>query len=461
MIGAPGGTAQPGRGCGSRVDHDILYGSQHCGCAYPVDPMLHGSYWLEEASLPQSPPGPLPGQVDVLIVGAGYTGLSAARETVRAGLSTLVLDRGDIGGGCSGLNGGQVAHSIKPSYEELSGRHGADVAFRIGVEARAAVENLRTLATREGLDCDWRGNGGFYAARTPRHFRMLVKDATSQTAGLEQRISVVEPKDVGRELESDRYHGGLVYHDDASIQPTKLVCALHARATAAGATVHGHCAVTGIERTGAGFSVRTERGIVRARRVLIATNGYTGPLSPWHQRRVIPIGSYQIATEELGTERVRQLIPNGRNVSDSRRVIIYLRPSPDGRRILFGGRAALSETDATRCVPKLLEMLTSVFPSLAGVRATHAWTGFIAYTFDTLPHLGQQDGLYYCMGYCGQGVPSATYYGTRIGQQIAGLAEGRTALDGLAFPTRPLYSGRPWFLVPTILAYRALDAIGW
>jgi glycine/D-amino acid oxidase-like deaminating enzyme len=175
---------------------------------------------------------------------------------------------------------------------------------------------------------------------------------------------------------------------------------------------------------------------------------------------VIPIGSYQIATEPLGVERVRSLIPEGRNVVDSRRVVVYFRPSPDGERIIFGGRAALAEKDPLACVPRLKAMLTRIFPQLKPARITHAWVGWVAYTFDTMPHLGQRGGVYYCMGYCGQGVPLAPYFGRKIGQQMAGLEEGRTALDDLPFASRPYYFGTPWFLAPSVWAYRTMDAVG-
>jgi len=194
--------------------------------------------------------------------------------------------------------------------------------------------------------------------------------------------------------------------------------------------------------------------------VLIATNGYSGPLSPWHRRRVIPIGSYQIATEALGAHAVRSLIPKGRNICDSRRVVVYYRPSPDGERIVFGGRAALFERNPLNCVPRLHAMLAQVFPQLAAVRIENAWAGWVAYTFDTMPHLGTHEGIHYCMGYCGQGVPTAPYFGRRIGLQMMNIAEGRTALDGLPFPTRPWYFGMPWFLAPSVFAYRLLDLMG-
>ncbi len=408
----------------------------------------------------EQPPRELPSRVDVLIVGAGYTGLSAARATAGAGAATLVLEAGSVGAGCSGRNGGQVAYSIKPSLASLTKLYGEQRAYAICREGREAVAYLRALAAETDADFDWRERGCFFGAHTPRHFAAMLKEAEHQPRGLEQRISVVSRAEQRCEIDSDFYHGGLVYHDDASVDPMRLLLTLLRRAEHAGATVLDHCAVASIRPRGDGFEVSTARGSVRARQVLIATNGYSGPMSPWHRRRVIPIGSYQIATEPLGVERVRALIPQGRNIVDSRRVVVYYRPSPDGERIIFGGRAALSESDPQACTPRLKAMLTQVFPQLRSASITHTWVGWVAYTFDTLPHLGLSQGIHYCMGYCGQGVPLAPYFGRRIGQQIVGLPEGRTALDGLPFPTRPYYVGAPWFLAPSVLVYRTLDALG-
>jgi glycine/D-amino acid oxidase-like deaminating enzyme len=401
----------------------------------------------------------LPGSVDALIIGGGYTGLAAARETAAAGLETLVIEAGAIGAGCSGRNGGQVAYSFKPSLALLTRRHGRERALAICREGFEAVEYLRSLAARE-IDCDWRARGCFFGAHTPRHFRMMAHDARHQTPGLEQRIEVVPRAEQRREIGSDFYHGGCVYPDDASVDPMKLLAALLERATARGAEVREGCRADSIVRVGGGYEVSTTGGIVRARKVLIATNGYSGSLSPWHRRRVIPIGSYQICTEPLGRARVTSLLPNGRNMVDSRRVVVYFRPSSDGERIIFGGRAALAERDPLACVPRLKGMLAEIFPELDAVRVDYAWVGWVAYTFDTMPHLGNRDDLYHCLGYCGQGVPLAPYFGMRIGQQMAGLAEGRTALDGLPFPTRPYYFGIPWFLAPSVGVYRALDRLG-
>jgi glycine/D-amino acid oxidase-like deaminating enzyme len=416
--------------------------------------------WQDITAVPRLPEQALPAEVDVLIVGAGYTGLAAARETAAAGRSTLVLDAGALGAGCSGRNGGQVAYSLKPTLKALSSRHGERRARAICQEGRAALAYLRSLATTGAVDCDWRERGCFYGAHTKNHFSVMVREAQDQPRGLEQRITVVPRAQQRQEIASDFYHGGCVYHEDASVNPLRLLLALLRRAQDSGAAVADRCAAEAIRTSRAGFEISTSRGIIKARKVLIATNGYSGALSPWHRRRVIPIGSYQIATEPLGEDRVSSLIPAGRNIVDSRRIVVYFRPSPDGERIIFGGRAALAEKDPLACVPRLHAMMSRIFPQLRSVRITHAWVGWVAYTFDTMPHLGQRDGLYYCMGYCGQGVPLAPYFGTKIGQQMAGLEEGRTALDDLPFPSRAYYFGTPWFLAPSVWAYRTLDAVG-
>jgi glycine/D-amino acid oxidase-like deaminating enzyme len=174
---------------------------------------------------------------------------------------------------------------------------------------------------------------------------------------------------------------------------------------------------------------------------------------------VIPIGSYIIATEAMPADLMKRLIPNNRMLSDSRKLVFYYRLSPDKRRMVFGGRVAYMENDPTVSAPRLHRWMSLIFPELQQAKVTHSWMGFVAYTFDTLPHIGKQDGLYYAMGYCGSGVSLATYYGMRIGQQVLGKAEGKTALDNVKFQTRPLYSGNPWFLAPSIFYYRIRDKL--
>jgi glycine/D-amino acid oxidase-like deaminating enzyme len=228
----------------------------------------------------------------------------------------------------------------------------------------------------------------------------------------------------------------------------------------AGALIRGHCPVLSIERQQVGFKVQTADGLVVAGKVILATNGYSGALSPWHQRRIIPIGSYVIATDEISEDVIDRLFPTDRILSDTRKLVYYYRLSPDRKRLLFGGRVSLSETDPRKSALKLHRDMVSLFPELATVRISHAWMGFVGYTFDTLAHCGEDKGLFHAMGYCGAGVGMASYLGMRIGRKAAGTEKSASAFERISYPTRPLYAGTPWFLAPSVLVYRLRDRIG-
>ena len=414
-------------------------------------------YWLD--GLPDLPrrSGNLPESTDVLVVGSGYTGLNAALETARAGRSTLVLDAGEPGRGCSTRNGGQVSPGIKPSLSALARKYGESKGRAIRDEGVAALDWIGERVKAEGIECGYRPCGRFHAAHSPKAREALVREAERLREEEGVPSEVVARGDQHAVLGTDLYHGGVVFPRHAALDPARYHRGLLGRAEEAGATVVGGCAVEAVERAGTGFEVRTSRGRVGARDVLVATNGYTGGATPRLRRRVVPIGSYIIATEPLPRKLMDRLFPEDRVVSDTRRVVYYFRPSPDRTRILFGGRVSANETDTAASGPLLHAEMCRVFPELRGCRISHSWMGTVAYTFDELPHTGVDGGVHYAMGYCGVGVALASYLGMRAGQRLLGLKEGATALDGLRFPTRPLYTGRPWFLPPVVAWYRWLD----
>jgi glycine/D-amino acid oxidase-like deaminating enzyme len=417
-------------------------------------------YWWEATPRPSLPTIAPPARADVVIVGSGYTSLCAALPIARAGRSTLVLDAEDAGWGCSTRNGGQVSTSIKPGFDDLAPMHGDERAFAMVKEGHNALAFLDAHIRAEGIDCDWEHVGRFTGAHNTTKYEALGHKIANQKKGLEVEAHLVPRAEQHKEIGTDIYYGGVVYPAHGSLDPAKYHQGLLERAIAAGATVIPHCPVQAIERDGTGFTVSTAKGRIAARDVIVATNGYTAPVTPDLRRRVIPIGSYIIATEPLDPALAAKLMPKARVNSDTRKIVVYYRLSPDRRRILFGGRVALMETDPRVTAPRLHAELSTIFPELKTTRITHSWAGFVAYTFDTMPHLGKwQDGVYYSMGYCGSGVSLASYFGTRIGQQVLGLKEGRTALDGLDFPTRPFYSGVPWFLAPTLIWYRLRDRV--
>jgi glycine/D-amino acid oxidase-like deaminating enzyme len=417
-------------------------------------------YWWDDAPRPDFGGSvALPPTADVLVIGSGYTGLSAALETTRGGRATVVVDAEDAGWGCSSRNGGQVSTSIKPTLEDLTAKHGPDIAFEIRREGFRALDHIEDFIRREGLKVNWERTGRFHGAHNARRYELLAQSLGDTPKELRTDAYMVPRADQHKEIASDRYYGGMVMPHHATLHPAKYANALISLVRQSGGTIVPHCRVTGLKRETGGFTVATSKGSVQAREVIVATNGYTGPITPWQRRRVIPIGSYIIATEELDPELARGLSPNARAMSDSRRLVFYYRLSPDRRRMLFGGRVAYMENDPRVSAPRLHARMTEIYPQLRNARVSHSWVGFVAYTFDTLPHIGQHDGLYYAMGYCGSGVSLATYFGMRIGQKLLGKPEGKTPFDNCTFQTRPLYSGYPWFLAPSIMWYRVLDRL--
>ena len=414
-------------------------------------------YWHDQIGPAPTLAADLPEKVDVLVVGAGYTGLSAAITTARGGRSTLVLDAEDPGYGCSTRNGGQISTSVKPSLDKLAAKFGMERARGIRLEGAKALKWIGDFIADEGLDCDFRRVGRFHAAHTPQHYETLARDAEKMRQRENIESFAVPRHEQRSQLGTDAYFGGVVFSAHCSVHPGKFHRELLRLALAEGVQVVGQCRVTRIARTASGFRVETAKGPVEARDVIVATNGYTTALTPWLQRRVIPIGSYIIATEELPEATIDTLFPGDRIASDTCKVVYYYRASPDRKRVLFGGRVSASETTPLAGAARLRQDMCRIFPELEGVGLSHAWSGTVAYSFDELAHTGVHDGVHYAMGYCGSGVSMAPYLGMRAGQKVLGLQEGVTAFDGLPFPTRPLYQGKPWFLPAAVAWYRWKD----
>lgn len=418
-----------------------------------VEDVTLAPLWLDDAPAKPALSERPPSQVDVVVVGAGYTGLNAAIEIARSGRSVVVLEKGALDDGCSAKNGGQISTSVKPSRAALAKRFGDARARAMRQEGVAALDWLEAFVTREGLDCDFHRSGRFFAAHSPEHYDALARAAEIQTREEGAEAVPVPRAEQRSELGTDFYHGGVVYPRNAALHPAKYHRELARLAVASGVEIVAECPASGIASSAAGFRVTTPFGAVEARDVVVATNGYTTALTPWLRRRVIPIGSYVIATEPLSPALVDTLFPTNRMVCDTRRVVYYYRLSPDRRRIVFGGRVAARETDPLASGPLLHAEMRRIFPELAQARISHSWLGFVAYTFDELAHIGAHEGVHYAMGYCGSGVSMASYLGMRLGRRVLGREDGRTAFDDAPFQTRPGYRGDPWFL-PAAVGWR-------
>lgn len=417
-------------------------------------------YWWEAAPLRPATPAALPRQIDVAVIGAGYTGLSAALTLARAGRSVLVLEAGHPGQGASTRNGGMCGDALKPDLAELTRRYGEPHAHALLREAHEALEYFADFIPREGIQCHFARMGRFTGALKPAQYERLARETETLRKAVGLQADMVERNGVREEIGTDLYAGGRVIHHHGGLHPALYHRGLMDCALAAGAQIAGETPLVGLSRESAGFVLTTPRGALSSREVIVASNGYTGPVTGWLRRRVIPITSYITATEELSPNLMRQLMPKGRMLSDTNRLLVYFRPSPDGRRILFGGRAHYRPTDLAEAAGILRRYMVRLFPELSEVRLSHLWFGYIAYSFDRLPHTGVAEGMHYALGYCGSGVVMATWLGRKAALRVLGSKEAKSAFAELGHPSFPFYDGRPWFLPLVKAFYYTADFLG-
>jgi glycine/D-amino acid oxidase-like deaminating enzyme len=421
------------------------------------------AYWLD--TLPDAPalglqPSALPSRSDALVIGAGYTGLAAARHLAKSGASVVAIERERIGWGASSRNGGQVLTGLKLDPSTLVARYGAARARQLYQVAEQSIAQFEALIMEERIECGFARTGHVQAACKPSHFATFREEQTLLARVFAHRVELVSRGDQRSEIGTDRYHGLIVDERSGAINPAQYVQGLAAAAVRAGALIVTGVAVTGMRRESGGWRVKTSTGEVLAGNVLAATNGYTGGATPSLQRRFIPIGSYIIATEPLTPDQAAAILPRRRMAFDSKNFLHYFRVTPD-RRLLFGGRAEFTQPDAntTRRAASILRRgMIEVFPELAETRIDYAWGGNVAFTRDQIPHAGMIDGVFYAGGYGGHGIAMATHLGEAIADRMAGGAATHPLFDD-RFPAIPFYNGRPWFLPFVGAYYKVMDLI--
>ena len=306
-------------------------------------------YWLDTAE----PSGdyrrtPVPDEVDVAIIGAGFTGLSAALEFAKHGASVAVVDRHTVGWGASGRSGGMATTGLAISFNTAVKRYGGTRAVEMFRAYNDAIDTIEKLVHNNGIDCDFQRFGKLSLAFHPSHYEGMLKSQEQLAALADYEVITIPKSDIHSEIGSDFYHGAMLDPLGAGLHVGKFVHGLARAAVAADAVICENAAVTELAKvSGTVHDVHTTRGIVRAKQVLVATSGYTGAVTPWLQRRVIPVGSFIIVTEPLPDDVVDRILPHRRQASDSKMLTYYFRITPDNR-LLFGGRArfALSSPDS-------------------------------------------------------------------------------------------------------------------
>ena len=411
-------------------------------------------FWWEDVTWPDVS-GDLPEKTDLLVIGAGYTGLSAAIAAYDVGAGVVVIDSGMPGEGASTRNGGMIGAHPRIGWDTLAARYGPKVADMLFAEATEALNWVRDTITGEEIDCSFEECGRVQLAYTEAHFaqqKKLAGQLVNKGAG---PCRILNREELNSEIKTPLYKGGLLFESHGSVDPARYLLGFLNAALRRGVLVLGNCPAVKILKVGDGYRVSTPKGTIVADRIVLATNGYTGVQFPWHNRRVFPVPSYMIATEPLDKERISALAPGARMMVETRAMHNYFRVSPCRSRIIFGGRASLVDISLPRATRRLYEKLIGIWPSLSGVRLSHVWTGNTGFTFTRLPHVGRSDGLHYAMGYSGGGTVLAPWLGRKVALRALDAPGAETAFEHTALQSRWFFrGGRPRFMRPVDLWYR-------
>jgi glycine/D-amino acid oxidase-like deaminating enzyme len=418
-------------------------------------------FWRDDFPRPDDlPVSGLPAEVDVAVVGTGVTGLNAAREIVRSGMSVAVLDSGEVGAGASTVNGGMLNYGLKASTAKVLERHGPTLGREFWDAALASIDYVEELVATEDIDCCFERNGAAELGYRTQNLEEFREEAQWMRTDLGFDTEVVPNEDITSVVDSAEFHCALVDAAGAGLHPARYVYGLARRVGDAGASIVEHAEALNIAKHTAGYQILTPKGKLSAGKVLLATNGYTGARPvPELRRRVVPIGSYIVVTEPLPAETVERLIPGNRMLWTSRRFLNYFRRTPDNR-ILLGGRNNLStDLDLRKSADILRATTVGIFPELADVEFTHTWSGKLGITFDLMPHIGQIEGMWYALGYGGHGLGIGSYVSAEVGRLISGQID-RSPFAEISHPTRPYYRQKAWFLPAAAPWYRFLDRLG-
>jgi len=423
------------------------------------------NYWMSTVEMPKADPDQaLPERVDVAVVGAGFTGLSAARTLARRGAKVVVLEAETIGWGASSRNGGMVLTGLKLGANKLISMYGRELTQRMYAASLASIDCVEQIISEENIACDFSRCGHLEVACKQKHFDDYARQAEVIAREFHHQVRIVPKSELASEIGSYLYYGGMVDDVSAGLNPARYVAGLAWAADRAGVEIFENVRVEQISREpregDPGWQVKTSKGSLWVHDVFVGTSGYTGRTTPALQKKIVPIGSYIITTAVLPETLAHELSPRNRMIFDSKNYLYYYRLTPD-RRMLFGGRAAFfPETrESIRKSAEILRLgMIDVYPQLRDTKVDYVWGGTLDFAFDIMPHAGQIDGIYYAVGYAGHGVAMATYQGQKIAEMMAG-DQVENPFVGIPFPGAPLglYNGNPWFLPLAGAWYKFLD----
>lgn len=396
---------------------------------------------------------PLEGDVraDVVVIGGGFTGLSAALHLAERGADVVLLEAEEPGWGASGRNGGQVNPGLKCNPDAIERDFGADLGGRMIAFAGAAPDLVFELIRRHGIACEARRNGTLRAAARAAHAD-AVRETAEQLARRNAPVDILSGADLAAATGTDRYAVAMLDRRGGDLHPLKFARGLAVAAIAAGAAVHGGTRALKLSWQQGEWVVRTRSGSAKAAHVVLATNGYTDDLWPGLRRSIVPVFGAIAATAALPDALARSIMPRRAVLYESGLITVYYRVDCSGR-LLIGGRGPQREIGSTRPLKHLLDYAQRLWPALAGVEWTHAWGGRLAMTRDQYPHVHEPaPGLIACLGYNGRGVAMATAMGAHIARRILDPA---AEFDLPITPIRPIALHAAWPLAVRAAIARA------
>ncbi len=418
-------------------------------------------YWHTTVKMPDdSKPTPIPAKVDVAIIGGGYTGLSAARTFAKHGTKVVVLEAETIGWGASSRNGGMTLTGLKVPMRTIIKKYGRESAKGLFQCSLDSVDTIEQIIKEENIDCGFARTGQLLVANKPSHYEALKGEVDFMAQEFNHKVRLVPPNELRNEIGSDIFHGALVDDVSGGLNPAQFVTGLASAAEKAGAILCARARVDRLERRENRFILETQRGTVNAESVFVATSGYTGNVTKKLQKKIIPIGSFIIATERLSDELAHELSPNNRMIFDFKHYLNYFRLWDN--RMIFGGRAAFfPETDNTikRSAEILRREMIQVYPQLKNIKVEFVWGGTLDFAFDMMTHTGELDGMNYSLGYAGHGVAMGTHMGKTMAEAMLSGNVKDHPFARFDFPSAPLglYNGFPWFLPFAGMWHKILD----
>ncbi|MBT9371870.1 FAD-binding oxidoreductase [Rhizobium sp. CSW-27] len=374
-------------------------------------------------------------EADVCIIGAGFTGISAALELCERGYSVVVLEAERIGFGASGRNGGQIVNGYSRDLATIAGRYGTGKAAALGRMSLEGAAIIRERVSRYHIACDLM-DGGFFAAFTDKQMRDMEAHKRDWEKHGHPGLEMIARHEVGTYVRTDRYAGGMIDRLGGHIHPLNLVLGEAAAVEGLGGRIFEGSRAISLEE-GTTSTVRTERGAVRARYVLICGNAYLAPQFPAISRRMMPVSSQVLTTEPLTAELAETLLPANYCVEDANYILDYYRRTADNR-ILYGGGIGYGGRDPKDIVAVIRPNMLKTFPALARVKIDFAWSGNFALTLTRIPHMGRLGPtVYFSHGDSGHGVTTTHLLGKILGEAVAGHAERFdvwSSLPNLPFP---------------------------